>query len=326
MKLCRASAVDTSNPMSLVIHCPSCATRYQVVESAQGKRVRCQKCGNSFTAAAAVPSPPAPPATSEPLDPLAGVDLSRLPALPAAPAHQVVNPLPRPGFAAAWNAGVSNPSGGPTDTQMRLVCCGMLALAIVISIGSLVMEATQGAVFLGIVIFIPLMLVLGITGLISPNVVRACGKYGGHLPGHYKLLGWGVMGLSFLLMILMLIGFLLAGFEPDRPGARNRKPGLTRSETAKVIERISKSHQASSDVVRKVSFPVLWIKGSNPAADAERVLATVPGYVGGSIQISADQKAISFQYKGAKEIANQYALLLPGPTEIYMAFTPEFEE
>jgi predicted Zn finger-like uncharacterized protein len=315
--------------MPLVIHCPSCSARYQVADSALGKRVRCQKCGTNFTAAAAAPSPPpAPLAPAGPLDPLAGVDLSQFAALPAAPIHPSANPLAKFGFPGTGNAGVSNPSGGPTDATMRLVCCGMLALALLMSVGSLLLGATQGTVYLGLVMLVPLMLCLGIAGLISPNVVRACGKYGGHLPGHYKVLGWGVIGLSFLLMILMLVGFFLAGFEPDRPGSRNRKPGLNRSDTAKVIERIRQSHVASSKapVVRKVSFPVLWIKGTNPAADAERVLTAVPGYVSGSFQLSADQKKISFQYQGDKEIAVQYALLLPGPTEIYMAFSPQFEE
>ena len=296
--------------MSLIISCPNCSKRYQVADKLGGKRVRCQQCGTDFTAATMAISPPAPLATT---DMWTNADLSQLPALPAS------GPLRR---GSAQAAGVSNPSGGPTDAQMRLVCCGMLTLAMVISVGSLAMEAAQGTVFLGIVVLVPLMLVLGATGLISPNVVRAIGKYGGHLPRHYKTIGWGVMGLSFLLMILLTICLFFAGFRPDRPGNRNQKPGLTRSQTTTVIERIRTSYEASLDanVVRKVSFPVFSIHAPNPEAEAERALSAAPGYVAGSFQISADRKTISFHYKGDKQIGSQYALLLPGPTGIYMSF------
>jgi predicted Zn finger-like uncharacterized protein len=324
--------------MPLVIHCPSCTKRYEVADTMRGKRVRCQQCGNVFTAASAAASAPAPPVISEPLDQLAGVDLSQLPAMPALPPlGSSTNPLGKTGISApayvparsnAASARISNPSGGPTDLQMRLACCGMLALGIAIIVGSLALEATQGTVYLGILILAPLMLVLGVAGLISPNVVRAVGKYGGHLPWHYKAIGWGVMALCFLLMILLMIGLFAAGFQPDRPGSRNQTPGLTRSQTATVLERIRKSYEASrnADVVRTVSFPVFSIHGPSPESDAERVLSPVPGYVAGSFQLSADQKTASFRYKGDKEIANQYALLLPGPTGVFIAFTPTFEQ
>jgi predicted Zn finger-like uncharacterized protein len=305
--------------MSLVIHCPNCSRRYQVADSFGGKRVRCQQCGTTFTAAVAS-STPAPTAANDVFvaDALTGADLSQFSALPASSPSPHVRPV---------KATVSNPSGGPNDVQMRLVCCGMVALAFLVVLGSVAMEAAQGIVYLGVVAFVPLMLVLGVTGLISPNVVRAVGKYGGHLPGHYKAIGWGVIGLSFVLMVAMGVGLFLVGFEPDRPGARNR-PGLSRSETATVLERIRTSYETSPNMglVRNVSFPVFSINQPNPEAAAEQALATAPGYVSGTFRISADRKKVSFQYKGEKEIANQYALLLPGPTGIYLAFTPEFEE
>jgi predicted Zn finger-like uncharacterized protein len=299
--------------MALVVDCPHCAKRYRVDESVGGKRVRCQQCGNTFTAQSAA-SPPAP-------NPPAGDLWSEL-GLPQTPPQPTMASY----HAVAANAGISNPSGGPTDAQMRLVCCGMLALVVVVVLGSMVLEAAQGVVYLGILVLMPLMLVLGIAGLISPNVVRAAGKYGGHLPKHYKVAGWGVISLSFVLMILMFIGFFMAGFEPARPGGN--RPGLTRSQTATVIDRIRTSYEASPNaaVVRNVSFPVFSINQPNPEAAAERALAAAPGYVGGSFRISADRKKISFQYRGEKEIGPQYALLLPGPTGIYMTFTPEFEE
>ncbi len=81
----------------------------------------------------------------------------------------------------------------------------------------------------------PLAIVLGITGLISPNTVRSLGKYGGHLPRHYKLKGLAVMAFTLLLMILIVVGFFLAGFQLDRP-AGNRGVGLTRTQTAQAPE------------------------------------------------------------------------------------------
>lgn len=225
--------------MPFVIECPSCARRYGVATDVQGKRVRCQGCGNVFTATPTTTQPPQA-AAAEPFDPL-GIDLSQLPAPPSpstpslSTLNPAANPLGTPPAATGrslpaigtWQNGQSNPSGGPTDLQMRLACCGMLALGVVVSVGSFVLQAAQGTVYLGIVILMPLMFVLGIAGLISPNVVRAVGKYGGHLPWHYKAIGWAVIGFSFLLMVLLMVGLFLAGFEPERPGRRNRAAVLS---------------------------------------------------------------------------------------------------
>ena len=228
--------------MSIFIECPSCTRRYGVASDVQGKRVRCQGCGKVFTATPVTTQPPQA-AVADPIDPL-GIDLSQLPA-PHSPSMPkpatlgpVANPLGTPPAATGrswpaigtWQPDPSNPSGGPTDLQMRLVCCGMLALGVVVSVGSFVLQAAQGTVYLGIVMLMPLMFVLGIAGLISPNVVRAVGKYGGHLPWHYKAIGWAVIGFSFLLMVLLMVGLFLAGFEPERPGRRNRAAVLSHSQ------------------------------------------------------------------------------------------------
>lgn len=329
--------------MSLVIQCPHCSKRYQVADSVGGKRVRCQQCKNDFVApSGTAPTGPSLQPASDPINGLAEVDFSRLPALPqTSPLYQGSQPLVNSSMATStlaartsptlngyggWQADVSNPSGGPTDFQMRLVCCGMLVFGAVVSIGSLMLHANTVTVYLAAVGLVPLMLVLGIAGLISPNIVRAAGKYGGHLPLQYKVAGYAVLGLSFLLIIGLLIGFFMAGFEPDRPGSRNKTPGLNRSETAKVHDTIRQSFATSpnANVVRNVSFPVLSFNQPNPELEAERVLGPLPGYVAGSFRVSADRKTIAFQYRGEQEIANQYAILLPGPTGIYMFFTPEF--
>jgi predicted Zn finger-like uncharacterized protein len=327
--------------MPLTIDCPSCAKRYQVADAVHGKRVRCQQCGGTFTAASAsTPSPPQPLHSTPPLDPLAGYDLGALPALPASQFPAAANPLgapelPRQGWtpASAASAGISNPSGGPTDVQMRLVCGGMVLAGIVLAVVSWAMQAATGTVYLAVIMLVPLSLVLGIAGLISPNVVRSVGKYGGHLPWHFKAIGYGVLVLAILLMIILMLGLFNAGFQPDRPGQRaagsgSGRPGLTPAQTKTVLDRIGQSYAASPDanLVRMVSFPVFSINGPNPVGVAESVLSGVPGYVANSFQLSADQKTVAFQFKGDKETAIQYALLLPGPTGIFMAFEPVFKE
>jgi predicted Zn finger-like uncharacterized protein len=328
--------------MSITIQCPNCAARYQVDDATSGKRVRCKQCANVFTATGAEAAVPvAPLVSSDPFSPLGGLDLAQLPALPASPQQQAAtNP--------AWNAGfpaqpslasafpssfgrTENPSGGPTDMQMRLVCAGMLVFGLILAIGSMILLANTGTVYLAAGVLIPLMIVLGIAGLISPNVVRAVGKYGGHLEWHYKALGYGALVLSFALMILLMIGFFMIGFEPDRPGAAGGgggRPSLTRSQTETVLERIRASHAASpnANVVRTVSFTVYLLNDPNPMRNAEGVLAPVPGYVPGSVGLSPDNKFLTFQYRGEKDMASQYAMLLVGPTGLNMDLQPEFKE
>jgi predicted Zn finger-like uncharacterized protein len=239
--------------MPLAIQCPSCSKRYEVADSFRDKRVRCKQCGQTFTAASPAM---AAPAANHAGDDWLGAELSQL-SSPAAAAPQPIQQTA--------TTSVSNPSGGPTDAQMRLVCCGMLALGLVVLVATAAMQAVQGVVSLTILMLTPLMFVLGIAGLISPNVVRACGKYGGHLPPRYKAIGWGLMGLSFVLMMLILVGLFAAGFRPDRPGARSNKPGLSRSQTTAVLERIRTSLESSP----------------NPGA---------------TVRINSDRKKISFQY------------------------------
>jgi predicted Zn finger-like uncharacterized protein len=217
--------------MPLVIHCPKCAKRYQVADATAGKQVRCQQCQTTFVAAAQAPAP----APLDPLgvnDPLAGADLSRLSAanLPAAALPSTTaNPLGAPvrsaassfypAAPAAASTGVSNPSGGPTDAVMRMISGGMLAAGIIMVVGSIAMNAANQGVYLAVIGLAPLALILGTAGLICPNVVRAVGKYGGHLSWHYNAIGYGLLGLYFVILILLMVGLFMAGFRPDRPGA-----------------------------------------------------------------------------------------------------------
>ncbi len=323
--------------MPLVIHCPNCSTRYQVADSLVGQRVSCRQCQSTFTATASTTSPPPLPPVSKPPDSVALGGVTSALGLKPTPHYESGSSLGASAFSTpGWNQSaasarqtVSNPSGGPTDVQMRLVCGGMLGMGLILVLASFFLEAATGTVYLAAVLMVPLTLVVGIAGLISPNVVRAMGKYGGHLPFRYKALGWGLMGGAFLLMVVISIGIFVFGFRPERPsGGGGSTPGLTRAESDAVVERIRTSLAGSpnANVLRTVHFHVFATIRPNGVAEAERTLGAVPGYVPGSFHLSGDKKKCTFQYRGEREIAIQYALLLPGPTGIYIEFTPTFTE
>jgi hypothetical protein len=59
-------------------------------------------------------------------------------------------------------------------------------------------------------------MLLGAAALVDPNITRSLGKYGAHLPIQYKLLGWGLIGLGFLIDIGIAIALLANGFRPGR--------------------------------------------------------------------------------------------------------------
>jgi predicted Zn finger-like uncharacterized protein len=199
--------------MPLVIQCPKCAKRYQVADAVAGKQVRCQQCQTAFVAA--VPAPAVAPLA--PADPFGGSDpLAKLPGVTSPLGGQVLATNPYAPASPVSAAGVSNPSGGPTDAMMRVISGAMLAAGLVMVVATLATET----VYLAIIALAPLALILGTAGLISPNVVRAVGKYGGHLSWHYKAVGYALMGLYLVVLILLLVGLFLAGFQPDRPGLR----------------------------------------------------------------------------------------------------------
>lgn len=99
---------------------------------------------------------------------------------------------------------------------MRLISGGSLLLGILLLGMNLASNSLQGAVYLAPLLLAPLMLLLGITGLISPNVVRAGGKFGGHLPWQYKAVFYGLMGIWIVIAIVIAIGLAAGGFRPER--------------------------------------------------------------------------------------------------------------
>jgi len=186
--------------------------------------VRCQKCGTTFVAAADAPSPSLS-AASPPSDPLGGIDLAALPPMRSSPAlGGAANPLGTPISSSlgsysqtlrpAASSAVSNPLGGPTDTVIRLICGGgFLGGGLVLLAISAATNAARGMVYLTPLLLAPLLIVWGIAGLIAPNVIRGAGKFGGHLPWHYKAIFYGLMGVWFLIVIVMLVGLAASGYR-----------------------------------------------------------------------------------------------------------------
>jgi len=216
--------------MPISLACPACNKSYNVPDTLAGKQVRCQQCSHVFTVAAPQPAALQP---LQPLgfDPLLGADLPPLGAplpsaatLPSAGLGTPLSPGGRPlGFAppadpyAPSSYGpTAPPLEGPTDFQFRMGALGAIGIALLlvgICVGTYLFDES---VFLYPIFLVPLLLLLGIAGLIDPNVVRAIGKYGKHLPLTYKLIGWSLMGVWIVIMILLVIVMVNLGFKPGR--------------------------------------------------------------------------------------------------------------
>jgi len=95
-------------------------------------------------------------------------------------------------------------SSGPTDRQFRI---GAAALLPIIGLGMLAALFAMQDLTMGAVVIIglgPFAIFYGIAALIDPNIVRAAGKFGTHLPVRYKLIALGV-GLAALVCSLGLM-------------------------------------------------------------------------------------------------------------------------
>jgi predicted Zn finger-like uncharacterized protein len=221
--------------MPISLSCPSCQKPYQVPETLAGKQVRCQKCSHIFTVAAAAPvltpaaaaRAPAAPA----LDPLLA-DLPPLgPALPAAttlPAAGLGTPLspggrplgyapqPNPYAPPSFGGPTAPPLEGPSDTQFRLGAAAAVGLGLLLAAICVGTYLFDESVFLWPLFIAPLLILIGIAGLIDPNVCRALGKYGTHLPIHYKLIAWSLMGVWIVIVGILVVVMANMGFRPGR--------------------------------------------------------------------------------------------------------------
>lgn len=87
---------------------------------------------------------------------------------------------------------------GPTDAQFRI---GAIALIPIMLLGMGVSIATWKGPEMPRLIVLglgPFAIFYSIAALIDPNIVRAAGKFGAHLPSRYKIIA-GVIGLGALI-------------------------------------------------------------------------------------------------------------------------------
>lgn len=211
--------------MPISLSCPSCQKAYSVPDSLAGKQVRCKDCSHVFAVAAPQSAQVAPavlqPLLAAELPPLGGYG----PSLPAGqnplgtlpPANPLgYAPLPAGSFAPGYGGPQAPPLEGPTDAQFRWGSAAAIAIGIALIGLCVVSYLVDESVFLYPLLLAPLLILLGIAGLIEPNVVRAVGKYGKHLPLHYKLIAWGLMGVWLVVLVILVIAMVKLGFRPGR--------------------------------------------------------------------------------------------------------------
>jgi hypothetical protein len=138
----------------------------------------------------------------------------------------------------------------------------MIGFAAALIIVSMLIQAFTGTVFLIVLGLVPLLFILGIAGLISPNVIRGMGQHGGHLPSHYKFIGWGVTGFSILLMIPIMILMYQAGFRTNVPRPKPRLRQVAPPASSRPIDQVAKQNGTPSVAAdariakRRKSYPV----------------------------------------------------------------------
>lgn len=98
-------------------------------------------------------------------------------------------------------------SGGPTDRQIRIGAAIFVPLVTPIIVLAVMTRQTSVA-GLFLIVLGPFAVFLGVAGLVDPNIVRAAGKYGKHLPLRYKrialLIGVAAAACSVALAFLVL--------------------------------------------------------------------------------------------------------------------------
>lgn len=173
--------------MSVRVTCPQCGQGYDVAETMLGSRVQCRKCQAAFVVQVPAAAGPLPPAYGAP---------------PPGPAGLGGAPMAGP-----WSNGPAQQ--GPTDRQFRL---GSAVLIPIVGLGMLAALFGAQHVNLAVVTVVclgPFGIFFGIAALIDPNIVRAAGKFGSHLPSRYKWIAAGV-GLAALLCSLPLAWLMLS--------------------------------------------------------------------------------------------------------------------
>lgn len=96
---------------------------------------------------------------------------------------------------------------GPSDKVLRLLAGGIFVGGVVLLGANHAKSMMDGEVYPVALVLGPLASMLGLAGLISPNLLRSAGKHGKHLPLRYKLIAaaFGVVGLLTSLLLIFFV-------------------------------------------------------------------------------------------------------------------------
>lgn len=89
----------------------------------------------------------------------------------------------------------------------RLVAAGMMAAAAVGLLVNHFLNDSLSVARMMVLALAPACLFLGIGGIVEPKVVWAVGKYGEHLPFHFKIIG-GLLAGAGVVVTLVLVFFV----------------------------------------------------------------------------------------------------------------------
>jgi hypothetical protein len=191
--------------MTLVVACPQCDRKYSLREEFAGKQVRCARCSAVFSALAA----------ADPLPELSNLEPNYFAELPPV-AHSHPGGAYRPN--GIWVAGGFAPptfAAGRTDTYIRLKGAAAIGGGLLLVAITYLTHVYLGNIFLMLVASIPLFLIIGLTGLIAPDIMRAVGFWEKPPRMPQGASAWGLLAVSLILgLLLVILVFTVGGYKP----------------------------------------------------------------------------------------------------------------
>lgn len=198
--------------MSQAVRCPHCGKRFAARAEMLGRRVRCSRCNEPFTAEAEEELEFAPDPTPTTLSPPPPPPPASVPRPAVAPARGIVGSFAGRTAAVASSRGRSSGTYDERQTPLfrlglRLLVLGGLALLLPVFGLQLRMAALLGTT--GGVVAAVLLPLGGIFCLLGKT------RIGGRLLGRFGTLGGVILAIGFVLLLLFVL-FLAIGFFVER--------------------------------------------------------------------------------------------------------------